>query len=83
MDEKPQPIENGTSTMINDGVTAPGNAALVCLREALSIQRAYLGQYERPCEPIAYETLRAIDDLFCRELMEPALPSKNDRLFRR
>jgi hypothetical protein len=41
------------------------------LRKALEIQRAYLSGYEKPSEPIAYETLRTLEDLFCRDLMEP------------
>lgn len=41
------------------------------LRRALQVQRAYLSGYEKPSEPIAYETLRTLDDLYCRDLMEP------------
>jgi hypothetical protein len=47
------------------------NPALACLREANEVQRAYLRSYEKACEPVAYETLRTFDDLFCRDLMEP------------
>jgi hypothetical protein len=45
--------------------------ALLRLRRALDAERAYLQSYERPSEPIVYETLRTLDDLFCRDLMEP------------
>lgn len=41
------------------------------LRKALEVQRAYLSGYEKPSEPIAYETIRTLDDLFLRDLMEP------------
>src|SRR5947207_2698688 len=44
---------------------------LLRLRRALDAERAYLQSYERPSEPIVYETLRTLDDLFCRDLMEP------------
>jgi len=47
---------------------------LARLRTALEVQRNYLSGYKRPSEPIAYETLRTLDDLFMRELMEPAHP---------
>lgn len=43
-------------------------------RKALDLQRQYLSSYEKPSEPIAYETLRTLDDLFCRDLMEPERP---------
>lgn len=57
--------------------------ALTRLREALTLQRGYLAAYEQPSEPLAYETLRALDDLFCRDLMEPARSvAKNERRFR-
>ncbi len=60
------------------------NSTLKRLQEALGIQRAYLAQYERPSEPLAYETLRTLDDLFLRDLMEPARSvSKNEPQFRR
>jgi len=45
--------------------------ALQRLRKALEVQRTYLSGYEKPSEPIAYETLRTLDDLFMRDLMEP------------
>jgi hypothetical protein len=45
--------------------------ALLRLRRALDAERIYLQSYERPSEPIVYETLRTLDDLFCRDLMEP------------
>lgn len=41
------------------------------LQKALDVQRSYLSGYEKPSEPIAYETLRTLDDLFLRDLMEP------------
>lgn len=59
------------------------SAALTRLGEALADQRAYLAGYERPSEPVVYETLRALDDLFCRELMElPQTLDKEERLYR-
>lgn len=60
------------------------NPALRCLREALNVERAYLSTYEKPCEPLAYETLRTFDDLFCRDLMEPSRPvvDRNEATFR-
>lgn len=59
------------------------NPAVKRLQAALGIQRAYLAQYEQPSEPLAYETLRTLDDLFLRELMEPRRPVKeNERRFR-
>jgi hypothetical protein len=65
-------------TASNEQNSAPGS-----LREALEVQRAYLCAYEKPCEPLAYETLRTFDDLFCRDLMEPSRAvDKNERLFR-
>ncbi|RUU60285.1 hypothetical protein [Mesorhizobium sp. M2C.T.Ca.TU.002.02.1.1] len=67
----------------SEGDENKGSAALKRLREAIDEQRAYLGAYEQPSEPLAYETLRAIDDLFCRDLMEPARPIQADeRRFR-
>jgi len=45
--------------------------ALHRLRKAMEAQRIYLSSYEQPSEPIVYETLRTLDDLFCRDLMEP------------
>jgi|SRR5215213_1213299 len=45
--------------------------ALQRLRRAIDTQCEYLSTYEKPSEPIVYETLRTLDDLFCRDLMEP------------
>lgn len=60
------------------------NAAVKRLQEALGIQRAYLLGYEQPAEPLAYETLRALDDLYLRDLMEPGrVVEENERNFRR
>jgi hypothetical protein len=57
--------------------------ALERLRKALEVQRAYLSGYEKPSEPIAYETLRTLDDLFLRDLMEPErVVDTIDRQFR-
>lgn len=54
------------------------------LQEALDLQRSYLANYEQPSEIVAYETLRTIDDLFVRELMEPdRLVDDRERMFRR
>ena len=53
------------------------------LAQAIGAQREYLKAYEKPSEPVVYETLRTLDDLFCQDLMEPdrRLP-KNERRFR-
>ena len=40
------------------------------LASALAAQRDYLKAYEQQSEPVVYETLRTLDDLFCRDLME-------------
>jgi hypothetical protein len=57
--------------------------ALERLRKALEVQRTYLSGYEKPSEPIAYETLRTLDDLFMRDLMEPERSVETfDRQFR-
>ena len=45
---------------------------LKCLQEALATQDFYLAAYRQPSEPLAYETLRTLDDLFCRDLMQPS-----------
>jgi hypothetical protein len=59
------------------------HSALKRLQEALSSQHTYLAAYERPSEPVAYETLRTLDDLFLRDLMEPKRPiDGTERLFR-
>jgi hypothetical protein len=53
------------------------------LATALAAQRDYLRSYEQPSEPVVYETLRALDDLFCRDLMEPDRPVPDgERRFR-
>lgn len=44
----------------------------------MGIQRAYLLPYEQPSEPLAYETLRTLDDLFLRYLMEPTRAVKEN-----
>lgn len=48
-----------------------GSEALHALRAALEVQRSKVEPYARPSEVIAYEVLRALDDLFLRDLMEP------------
>lgn len=40
------------------------------LNERIDRQRAFLEQWRKPSEPLLFETLRAIDELFCRELFE-------------
>jgi len=56
---------------------------LARLRKALEVQRAYLSEYEKPSEPVAYETLRTLDYLFMRDLMEPERSvDKIDQQFR-
>lgn len=53
------------------------------LRGAMEQQRAYLRAYEQRAETLTYETLRGLDDIFCRDLMEPyRTVSKTDRMFR-
>ncbi len=53
------------------------------LARALAAQRDYLKAYEKPSEPVVYETLRTLDDLFCRDLMEPERQvPENERRFR-
>jgi hypothetical protein len=53
------------------------------LAQALAAQREHLKVYEKPSEAVVYETLRTLDDLFCRDLMEPdrQVP-KNEPRFR-
>jgi hypothetical protein len=59
------------------------DVALERLRKAMEVQRTYLSGYEKPSELIAYETLRTLDDLFLRDLMEPErLVDTIDRQFR-
>lgn len=53
------------------------------LEAALKVQRNYISSYEQPSEVLSYETLRALDDLFLRDLMEPTRPvEENERHFR-
>lgn len=54
-----------------DMATSDRDGVLVSLRRALDEQRRYLEAHERPSGAVAYETLRTLDDLFCRDLMEP------------
>jgi hypothetical protein len=42
------------------------------LRRAIEGQRTKLAAYEQPSEALTLETVRTLDDLFCRELFEPA-----------
>jgi hypothetical protein len=63
--------------------TVDEDPALMRLRVALDKQRAYLRAFEQPSETLAYETLRTLDDLFCRDLMEPGRHvAESERLFR-
>lgn len=56
---------------------------LDCLRTALCSQRVSMACYEKQSEAITYETIRALDDLFCRDLMEPSRPvGKTEQLSR-
>tara|TARA_R110000868_G_scaffold42178_3_gene143172 strand:+ start:2332 stop:4062 length:1731 start_codon:yes stop_codon:yes gene_type:complete len=58
-------------------------SALTHLRKGLEDQRSYLSGYEQPSEVLAFETLRALDDLFFRDLMEPGRAvEENERRFR-
>jgi len=52
--------------------------ALQMLEEAIAGQRNYLAAYEKPSANRAFETLRVLDDLNCRDLMFPALADKRD-----
>ena len=50
------------------------------LQNKIAEQNAYLDEWKRPVEPLLFETLRAIDHLFCQELFltedsEERLPS--------
>lgn len=54
------------------------NAPLERLRVAMTEHLALLKPYEQRSEPVTFETLRALDDLFCRDLMEPKKRSKSD-----
>lgn len=59
------------------------NLALQRLQLALGMQDFYLSQYQQPSEGLAFETLRTLDDLFLRDLMEPTRSlSQRERLFR-
>jgi hypothetical protein len=40
----------------------------VVLRERIALQREFLDRWKRPLEPLLFETLRAIDRVFCEEL---------------
>ncbi|OQM77636.1 hypothetical protein [Manganibacter manganicus] len=55
------------------------DAALAHLRKGLEDQRSYLFGYEQPSEVLAFETLRALDDLFFRDLMEPRCAFRRSR----
>lgn len=46
--------------------------ALHALGAALDVQRSKIEPYARASEVVAYEVLRALDDLFLRDLMEPS-----------
>jgi hypothetical protein len=71
------------TAMSNRDKDNPQNSAIEHLRKALDAQRQYLISYEKPSEPLAFETLRTFDDLFCRDLMEPERPvTKSERHFR-
>ena len=64
-------------------IASDENLSLRYLREALEVERMYLSAYEKPCEPLAYETLRTFDDLFCRDLMEVSrVVGRDEQLFR-
>ncbi|SAL15593.1 hypothetical protein AWB69_00745 [Caballeronia udeis] len=52
--------------MTND--RAVHTQACSLLESAVNAQRQQLKVYERPSEPLAFETVRAIDYVFCREL---------------
>ncbi|UPA27010.1 hypothetical protein [Shinella oryzae] len=49
-----------------------GSEALYALRAALDDQRSKVQPYARQSEVITYEVLRALDDLFMTNLMEPS-----------
>lgn len=56
----------------------PPDPALRRLQEAITEQRNYLAAYEKPSENRAFETLRVLDDLNCRDLMFPNLTDQHD-----
>lgn len=48
------------------------DAALALLEEKMEQSRAYLEHWRQPAEPLLFETLRAIDHVFCEELFIPS-----------
>jgi hypothetical protein len=72
----------GESSTTPQAIETDVDPALKRLRVAIEDQRAYLLAYEKPSEPIAYETLRSLDDLFCRELFEGVPTAQEERQFR-
>ncbi len=53
------------------------------LEQAIKAEDTYLQSYCKPSEILTYETVRALDDFFCRDLMEPSRRvSATDNTFR-
>jgi hypothetical protein len=52
------------------------------LQEAVAEQRNYLAVYEAPSANRAFETLRVLDDLNCRDLMFPGMTEEKERRYR-
>ena len=55
-----------------------GDPALRRLQAAIAEQRNYLAAYEAPSANRAFETLRVLDDLNCRDLMFSGLTEKDE-----
>lgn len=63
-------------------MTSENTSPALRLREAIERQSAHLRTYEQRTEQLTYETLRGLDDIFFRDLMEPnRAASKTDRMF--
>lgn len=67
-------------------MTEPSNAGQAGrekLERAIQAEDTYLQAYCKPSEVLTYETVRALDDFFCRDLMEPSRRlSATDNTFR-
>lgn len=58
-------------------------SALGRLQKALGLQHFHLSQFAQPSELNTYETLKTLDDLYFRDLMEPSrLVTQTERTFR-
>lgn len=69
--------------MTNPNDDDTSKIALARLQQALGVQHFRLSQYAQPSELKTYETLRTLDDLYFRDLMEPNRSmTKTERIFR-